>query len=242
MDEPIPIASEEARPSVHALPYAPLARIVDVWWCSLVQPAEIVAELGSSLSSAENERAARFGSAALRERYITGRAVLRRLLGDALSMPPATVPIVRSRRGRPVLQSTPSIDFNVSHTRGTAVFAIGTGLAEGVRVGVDVEHTERILGVDRLARKLLTAAERDAMAPLGQSERRRRFLQTWTCKEAMSKATGDGLSAPFGKFSVNPGTLPQLLEGPDPYTLGRWQLYRVPMPGDFIVTLALWKS
>ncbi len=236
-------ASREASwPSPQTLPFAPLEGAIKLWWCPLEQKGTIVLSLAATLSPEERERAARFGTSALRERYITGRAVLRQLLGAALSMPPSKVPIARSRRGRPVIAGAPVIDFNVSHTRGIGVFAIGAGLPGHLRIGVDVEHEERQVGVDRLARRLLTPTERQAFLPLSGSERQRRFLRVWTCKEAMSKATGDGLVAPFRAIAVEPGAFPQVLEGPDPYTPDRWRLYRVPMPGAFVLTLALWQS
>ena len=236
-------ASHEASlPSPQTLPFLPLEGAIKLWWCPLEQTGTAALSLAATLSLEERERAARFGTAALRERYITGRAVLRHLLGMALSMPPSKVPIARGRRGRPVVADAHLIDFNVSHTRGIGVFALGTGLPGHLRIGVDVEHEERPVRVDRLARKLLTPMERQAFLPLSGSERQQRFVRVWTCKEAMSKATGDGLAAPFGAFSVEPGAFPQVLDGPDPYTPGRWRLYRVPMPGAFVVTLAVWQS
>jgi 4'-phosphopantetheinyl transferase len=135
----------------------------------------------------------------------------------------------------------PGPDFNVTHTAGTAVFAIGHGLAAGARLGVDVERAARTVDFARLARKLLTPAERDVLAALDDDTARLRFLRTWTCKEAMSKATGDGLRAPFDRIAVEPEVPPQLLEGPLPYAPPAWRLFRVPMPGDAIVTVALWQ-
>lgn len=235
-------SGEASLPSPRMLPFAPLEGAVGLWWCPLEQAGTMVLSLAATLSPEERERAARFGTSVLRERYITGRAMLRQLLGAALSMPSSDVPIARGHRGRPVIAGALGIDFNVSHTRGIGVFALGTGLPAHVRIGVDVEHARRELGVDRLARKLLTPAEHQAFLQLNGNERQQRFLRVWTCKEAMSKATGDGLAAPFRAIAVEPGVLPQVLAGPDPYTPERWQLHRVPMPGEFIVSLALWQS
>ena len=94
------------------------------------------------------------------------------------------------------------IDFNVSHTRDVALLAIARDLPPGTRIGVDIERADREVGVDRLARKFLTARERQSLAHLALAERRTRFVHYWTCKEAMSKATGDGLAAPFGRIDV----------------------------------------
>ncbi len=209
-------------------------------WCRpLRATAAAVAAITPWLSDQERLRAARFGTSALRERYIMGRATLRLLLSNVLGVHPAAVAIARGARGRPELSTTPRIDFNVSHTDEFAVYAIGHGLPAAVRIGVDVEHAARTLGVDRLSRKLLTEDERARMHGLDADARRGRFLRTWTCKEAMSKATGDGIAAPFGRISVEPDEPPRVLDGPSPYDPARWELHRVPAPDGYIVTVAL---
>src|SRR5205807_1627079 len=117
-------------------------------------------------SPEETARAARFGTPALRERYIIGRGTLRLLLSSVLVTTPGNVSIVRSFRGRPVVQGTQAIDFNVSHTCNMAVYAIGVALSPEMRLGIDVEHLARTVDADRLARKLLTATERARLATL----------------------------------------------------------------------------
>ncbi len=123
-----------------------------------------------------------------------------------------------------------------------AVFAIGFGLPATQRVGIDIESAARAVNVQRLARKLLTDDERRAVATLSADHGRRRFLETWTCKEAMSKATGDGLRAPFGRIAVEPHDALRVIAGPAPYVPDAWQLHRVPIGDDYIVTVALWQT
>lgn len=208
---------------------------VSLWWTPLASGATEIARLSGWLAPAERARAARFGRVVLAQRYIAGRALLRWLLGRALGVPPPAVPLTRGARGRPRLASDTGIDFNLSHTDGNALI----GLARE-RVGVDVERADRAVGTDRLALKFLTAAERDTLAALPEDERRVRFLRYWTCKEAMSKATGDGLSAPFRRLEVRLGDVLELSSGPDPYTPACWRLARVDAPPDFLATVALW--
>ena len=78
------------------------------------------------------------------------------------------------------------------------------------------------------------------LAPLPESERRKRFLRYWTCKEAMSKATGDGLSAPFRRLELRLAEGIELAGGPAPYRPARWQLSAVDVPPGFLATVALW--
>lgn len=191
--------------------------------------------MARTLSDAEHARAARFGRAELRDRYVVGRATLRAILGEVLGIAPVRVAIVRGRRGRPMVESG-EVDFNVSHTEGTAIF----GVTRGARIGVDIEHRDRELNVEGVARKFMSAREQAMLAALSGDERRQALLRLWTCKEAMSKATGDALSAPFRKLDVVLEPAPALADGPAPYDPARWRLHSVTVPGGFLATVALW--
>ncbi len=211
---------------------------VALWWATLAASDREVARVSGWLASAEHARAARFGREALSRRYILGRALLRWVLGNALGLPPPAVPIVRGVRGRPQLANGAGIDFNVSHTRDVALI----GIAHTRRIGVDVERADRDVRADGLARKFLTSAEQATLAPLPESERRARFLRYWTCKEAMSKATGDGLSAPMRRLEVRLTDGIELTRGPAPYEPARWRLHAVAVPDGYLATLALWSD
>ena len=211
---------------------------VALWWATLAASNEEVARVSGWLASAEHARAARFGREALSRRYILGRALLRWTLGNALGLPPPAVPIVRGVRGRPQLANGAGIDFNVSHTRDVALI----GIAHTRRIGVDVERADRDVRADGLARKFLTSAEQATLAPLPETERRARFLRYWTCKEAMSKATGDGLSAPMRHLEVRHTDGIALTRGPAPYEPARWRLHAVAVPDGYLATLALWSD
>jgi len=215
---------------------APVAENVTLWWCELDTAVANVERMSALLAPAEHARAARFGNEALRKRWIAGRGALRGVLGHVLDVPPVRVDIRRGARGRPQLAlSGTTLDFNVSHTDGVAII----GVTRGARIGVDVERIDRAVGADRLARKFLAPAERTALGEFSDDERRARFLKYWTCKEAMSKATGDGLIAPFARIHVDI-TGPRLLGGPPPYSPAAWTLHSALAPAPYLVTVALW--
>jgi 4'-phosphopantetheinyl transferase len=186
----------DTTPQITALP-SPVPAI-RLWWCRLDTAAHVVDAHERRLSRDERARAARFGNRSLRDRYVTGRGCLRVILGGELGVDPAAVEIVRGERGRPRLAGTHSLDFNVSHTHSVAL----VGIAEHLRIGVDVERIDRIVNVAGIARKFLAPDERSALEALDAESTRRRVLTLWTCKEAMSKATGDALSAPFAALFV----------------------------------------
>jgi 4'-phosphopantetheinyl transferase len=215
---------------------------IALWLCPLDCSSDESRELERLLSPLEIERADRFGTPALRARWIAGRAELRRLLGAALGVEPAAVALRRGTRGRPELALQNALDFNVSHTDGVALIGIAAGLPTGARIGVDIEREDRAVNADGLSRKFMTERERAAMASLDQDARRRRFLQLWTCKEAMSKATGDALSAPFRDIDVSLDGGPHLIAGPAPYEAGRWRLVSAAVPAELIATVAIWRG
>jgi 4'-phosphopantetheinyl transferase len=211
---------------------------VQAWWRELGADDRIDPAFAAMLSAAEQARAARFGTPLLRARYVAGRATLRLLLGRWLGMDAADVPIARGRRGRPYVARDGAPDFNVSHTRDAAIIA----LSPRGPLGVDLERADRSVDAARLARKFATARERAAMAALDDDGARRRFLRLWTCKEAMSKATGDGLAAPMGRLDVDadaPGL--RLVDGPAPYVAADWSLIAIDVPATHMATAALWR-
>jgi len=121
------------------------------------------------------------------------------------------------------------------------VIGVALALPAGARIGVDVERRDRSLAADRLARKFLSPQEQALLRGLDADRRRLRFLRTWTCKEAMSKATGDGLVAPFARLTVDVDTGIALIAGPPPYAPEAWRLHAIAVPAGFFATLAVWR-
>jgi 4'-phosphopantetheinyl transferase len=230
-----PLSLADPIPAPAALP------VVSLWWSNLAYTPESLARVELWLSAAELARAGRFGTQALRDRYVCGRATLRSVLAQRLGVEPKVVPIRRGPRGRPELDTAAvELDFNVSHTDGGAV--IGIVEAGNNRIGVDVERTDRSVGAERLARKFLSPDEQSALGHAEPAQRRALFLRYWTCKEAMSKATGDGLSAPFAKLSVDIASSLRLVAGPHPYQPDAWRLSALDVPEGFLATVALWST
>lgn len=239
--------STEGNPSAGAAAAArelasPLPGIA-LWWCELDRTPAEIARMAAWLSPTELARADRFGTDALRHRWIAGRTALRLLLGDVLGIAPAQVELRRGVRGRPELADAASgIDFNVSHTQDIALVGIARNLPARARIGIDIERIDREVGADRLARKFLTAREQATLTDLGWDGRRQRFLRYWTCKEAMSKATGDGLAAPFRHLDVDLSESPRLIGGPSPYLPARWSLRCADVPEGWLATVAVWQG
>lgn len=130
-----------------------------------------------------------------REVAAAARATLERLLTHYAALERAPE-IVRSERGKPYAPALDGFDFNLSHARNQVLIAI----AREQPLGVDIEHGDRRIDVDGLARRFFAPAEADALAALSPALRLAAFQRLWTCKEAVLKALGAGLS--FGLHRV----------------------------------------
>ncbi|MBA3775384.1 MAG: 4'-phosphopantetheinyl transferase superfamily protein [Betaproteobacteria bacterium] len=210
---------------------------IAIWQCDLELSENQIAMLAQCLSAAERQRATRFGMPLLRARYVIGRARLRWVLGRALSIEPQAVMIETGRRGRPFVRGH-EVDFNVSHTQAIALI----GIVNHGRIGVDIESGNRRVNVEGVGRRFMTLRERGELATLADDDRRRALLRLWTCKEALSKATGDALSAPFRHLEVAVAPAPRLVAGPPPYVPADWQLFDVALNGDYLATVAWWRT
>ena len=212
---------------------------VSLWWCSTLAALDSLETLRGWLSDDEHRRASRFSQPERAASYVIGRATLRHILGTLMGVAPQDVMLERGARGRPRLAGGGPIDFNVSNTRDVALIAVST--EAGTRIGVDVEHLAREVRHEGLARKFCTPSEQAGLVRLEGQARRERFLLLWTCKEAMSKATGDALTAPLGRLDVEVEPVLRLVAGPAPYVPDRWSLLDAAVPGDYVATVALWR-
>lgn len=104
--------------------------------------------------------------------------------------------IRRGEHGKPYAPALDGLDFNLSHARNHVLLAF----ARNQPLGVDLERLDREHAVEELARRFFAPAEADALKRLPSSRQLPAFLRLWTCKEAVLKAIGAGLS--FGLSRV----------------------------------------
>lgn len=192
-----------------------------------------------TLSDDERERMARFVQAADQERFLAGRGLLRALLGSCLHMPPEAIRFAEGTHGKPLLapgQGGP-LHFNVSHSG--AVVAIA--LAITFDVGVDVEFEGRLREWEPVAQRILSPREKTELESIPHPHRPRAFLNAWTRKEALLKATGDGRidDIPSIEVSLSPGVPPRI------FSLGTiaapnrdHALRELPLPSGYVGALA----
>jgi 4'-phosphopantetheinyl transferase len=175
---------------------------VHVWSASRRMPREHLIRLAGTLSEDEHDRAERYVSKSVRDRFIAGRGALRTLLGRYLGCDPRSVHFRFGGEGRPELaffQNDAGLDFNVSHSHDLTLIAI----ARGRRIGIDLERIRPIPEVEAIVRDFFTATERADWASLPEDERLGAFFDGWTRKEAVLKAIGVGLSVSPGGVEVS---------------------------------------
>jgi len=200
---------------------------------------EAAAAAVAVLSSDERHRAKRFLMPRDRHQFINRRAQLRRLLGERLGLPAASVRLSSTAHGKPVLAeplNKSGITFNLSHADDLTVYAF----ASRTDIGVDVEPIRIIDDADRVAGMAFSKREYETYARLAPRDKPIGFLNCWTRKEAFVKATGSGLSHSLDTFDVSlvPGEAARLLRlGPTNGDSG-WRMHSFhPAPG-FIAAIA----
>jgi 4'-phosphopantetheinyl transferase len=155
------------------------------------------------LEPAEKEREPRFYFDSDRRRYLVTRALVRTVLARYVPLAPQDWRFEANAYGRPEIASVQGkradISFNISHTRDLIVL----GVTRGRALGVDVEHVGRREVVTDVARHYFAPAEVSALARMPVAQRRHRFFEYWTFKEAYIKARGMGLSLPLDRFSFH---------------------------------------
>lgn len=151
----------------------------------------LLARMASWLDETERNRLGRFLSPTHRHAFLVSHALLRKVLANTLGCPPREICFALTGRGKPVLSlpkvSTP-LHFNLTHTHGMAVVAIGTA-----PLGVDAEWLGRFSDGYELARRYFTAHEVDDIRNQPIDLQQQRFLTYWTLKEAFLKAQGWGI-------------------------------------------------
>ncbi len=201
----------------------PGSQQVDVWCVELDSAQFFIENFLGILDEAEKERAARYHYEADRRKFILRRGVLRLLLGNYLNTQPSQLRYTTNEFGKPALDQCfgSNLQFNLSSSGDTTLLAF----AEGRRVGVDIERVRQDFKTGPIAKRFFSAVEQASLSQLPAGQRVQGFYNCWTCKEAVIKAEGRGLSLPLPSFDVNfaPGEPARVLAARDE-ALGVMQL------------------
>ena len=177
---------------------------VHVWRVLLDDSPERASRYRAYLSTDERARAERCRIPHPQFQFTITRGILRMLLSRYLGVPSAQLRFETQAQGKPSLipDSSFSLQFNVSHTRGMAMIALTLQQA----VGIDVEWIDRKLQDDDIAGRYFSSKESTYLASLPPSERSHQFFSYWTCKEAFLKMQGKGIPGGLAQceLSIDP--------------------------------------
>ncbi|MEM9929908.1 MAG: 4'-phosphopantetheinyl transferase superfamily protein, partial [Bacteroidota bacterium] len=171
---------------------------VHLWRIRLQAPPEQLQVDREMLAADEQARADKFHYLHDRNEFIIARATLRRLLGNYLDMPPASLVFQYSEYGKPELALDSQLQFNLSHAGSFALI----GFTSDRAIGVDLEPVDNLIELARLTSRFFSPAEAQQVLQLPVAEQPPAFFRTWTRKEAFIKAHGQGLRLPLDQFAV----------------------------------------
>jgi 4'-phosphopantetheinyl transferase len=202
---------------------------VEVRFATLAVPDPEVEAGAAILSPAERARASRFLHAIDRRRFIVAHAKLRSALAARIGTAPAAIELGYGTHGKPHLRDRGRIEFNMSRAGELMALAVSSA-----PVGIDVVESasgERLLDA---APEFCSADELTATAVLSRSERIDALLRIWARKEALFKATGDGLSRGLSSVTLwaEPASSRIRIAG------ASWSVVDIPAPAGYRAALA----
>jgi 4'-phosphopantetheinyl transferase len=171
---------------------------VALWLAGPAGPGGVPEHLWNILSRGEKDRANRFLRAEDRALFALTRGTLRCLLSAATGVPTEEIAFAEGPYGKPCLVGIHGPHFNISHSGCWALI----GFSDSRPIGVDIEYMRAAGGELGLARSFFSAAEYRSLEGLDRAMLLSSFYKIWTCKEAVLKAHGAGISEHLKDFSV----------------------------------------
>jgi 4'-phosphopantetheinyl transferase len=165
---------------------------IHLWCAPLDEFITAVPEFCGVLSHDECTRAGRFQFRKDGDSFVIRGGLLRYLLSRYLPVSPLEHEFIRGPNGKPELVATQGaarLYFNMSHSSSMALYAFSRAAA----VGVDIERIRPMEDLDNIARNFFTPRETATLRALPDASRLEAFFNCWTRKEAILKATGQGI-------------------------------------------------
>ena len=214
---------------------------IHVWATSLAVEPAFLEKSANTLAPDEKDRAQRFKFDLHRNRYIAGRGALRAILAQYLPLHPAQLRFDYLANGKPVLTeefASAGIHFNLAHTGDLALAAI-TRIGP---LGVDVECVRPVKDVDDLVARFFSPRENELFQKVPAVEKPAAFFNLWTRKEALLKATGEGITRSLRLVEVSflPGEPARLLAiSGDAKVAEQWEMREFAPAQGFVGAVAI---
>lgn len=179
----------------------PLGTEVHVHCLTLPHHPVELAHLKQLLSPYETKRTDLLKSGQVRNNFVAGRGVLRKILGRYLSIAPENVQLDYGNHGKPfLLDHKGFLNFNLSHAGDLLILAVSAA----IEVGIDIEKTDADIPLHDMARLAFSHQEQKELFELPSFDlQTTAFYRCWVRKEACMKACGRGFSLPSNSFDVS---------------------------------------
>jgi 4'-phosphopantetheinyl transferase len=160
---------------------------VHIWRINIRQNLSLLNQFKALLNPAELVRAGKYLQRKDHDRFIVSRGAQRIILGWYLNTPAQQIEFVLGDNKKPYLFSEDGNPFhyNLSHSRDWIILAIATS-----QVGTDVEFIDETFKFQDI---LPDNFSKEEAAYINQGNSKESFFTLWTRKEAILKATGQGL-------------------------------------------------
>ncbi|MEY4386800.1 MAG: hypothetical protein RLY20_2083 [Verrucomicrobiota bacterium] len=177
--------------------------LVDLWTVRLDASAHTIESAQQQLSPEERMRVSEFRNEIARRNFVIARAALRLILGRHLEIDAPSIQFSLGAQGKPALAGTVAgkLEFNLTHSGDLALVATSRQTV----VGIDVERMRPMPDALRIAERFFSKDESAKLKMLTDTERSAAFLNLWTRKEALAKATGIGIANTLARFAVTSG-------------------------------------
>jgi len=166
---------------------------------------------------------------------------MRATLARYLEVSAAKLDFCYSPPGKPALSSAfdhARLHFNLAHSGDLALLAV-TRIGP---IGVDVERIRPVKDAADLVARFFCARENESFQRLPPDRKPSAFFNLWTRKEALLKATGEGIGKSLNEVEVSflPGDPARLLSiAGDPEKAAAWSLHDLAAPDGFVAALAI---
>lgn len=202
---------------------------VDVWRINISSHLALSDDFLQLLSPGEITRANKYYREADRQRSIVSRGALRNILGKYLGLSPAAVQFKATANKKPfVANSDKPIHYNLSHSGDWILLAVSDN-----EIGADVEFISDTFGYQEILKDNFSREETDLINPNGGPGV---FFLLWTRKEALLKATGQGLDQDLSLIPVTDGL--NLIDDRHLSSTNDWQLSSFRVDGQYTGTVA----
>lgn len=220
------VAWQNAKPGRYSL----VKNEVHVWRIQISKQIVLTSRLSALLDDVEKLRGNKYLHDRDRNRFVVSRAAQRIILGWYLGIDPGKLKFKTGDNKKPFIAANNdhSIQFNISHSGDWIVLAVSKEV-----VGSDIEYIDPNFDFDDILPEHFSTAE---SRYVNAQDKLQRFYELWTRKEALLKATGQGLGEHLKDTSALTGT-----NAMHPSLLGNtanWQIQTFNLDKDYVASIA----